>query len=173
MPARPPLDEGRLEEAAGHFEAALPHFNGVELHAALAAIDLRLGRWQRAADQLKTILARRNKFSDEDRAAVQAYLGPIERLPLLLGKADLELGRFAEVPPLVEMLKAGKQEPAAIDLLVAYHERRGEKQEAADELSAGRAKYPADFNLLLAEIKMLKDQSQEDASDRPLAEVCR
>ncbi len=156
------LNEGQLDEAAGHFEAALPQFDDVELRAALAAIDLRLGRWKQAAEQLKIVLAQRNKFERSDRAVVQRFLGTVEQLPQLLGKADLELGRYGEVPPLVAMLKAGKQEPAAIDLLAAYHQRRGEQQQAADELRAGRAKYPADYGLLLAEIKMLKAQSQED-----------
>jgi len=155
------LNEGRLEEAASHYEAALLQLDSVELRAALAAIDLRLERWDRAAEQLKSVLARRNKFSDEDRAAVQWYLGAIEQIPLLLGKADLARGHYGEVPPLVEMLKADKQEPAAVDLLVAYHARRGEQREAARDLSEGRAKYPADFSLLLAEVRMLKAESQE------------
>lgn len=159
---RAALGEGRLDEAAGHFEAALPQFDEVELHAALAAIDLRLGRWKQAAEQLKTVLARQNKFSDADRAAVQRHLGAIEQLPLLLGKADVELKHYGEVPPLIEMLKAGKQEPAAIELSAAYHQRREEQREAVAELSAGRAKYPADFGLLLAEIGMLQAQSQDD-----------
>ena len=136
------LSEGRLDEAAAHFEAALPQFDDVKLRAALAGIDLRLGRWQQAAEQLKVIIARCDpkyrvpRFSDSDRAIVQRFLGAGEQLPLLLGNADLELGRYGEVPPLVEMLKAGKQEPAAIELLAAYHQRRGEQRAAADELSA-------------------------------------
>jgi tetratricopeptide (TPR) repeat protein len=157
------LEEGRWEEAANHISAALPAFDGtVELHAALAGICLRLGRWERAADELKIVLAGRDAISDEERPAIERHLGAMERIPALLGDAQLALGRYAEVPPLVGMLTAGGQEPAALRLLVAYHSRRGERTQAARYLSEGREKHPHDFGLLLEEVKMLRAQSAED-----------
>ena len=162
-PAKSPLAEGRLEDAASHFADALPQFDeSIELHAALAAVCLRLDRWGGAAGCLKTILARRKGFRQEDIAAVLRHLGPIETLPLLLGEADLALGRYGEVPALAEKLKAAHQEAAALQLLIAYHVRRGEQGEAARRLSEGLAKYPNDFGLLLAEVRMVQARSGDN-----------
>ncbi|MBN2577851.1 MAG: tetratricopeptide repeat protein [Pirellulales bacterium] len=156
-------NEGRLEEAVGHWAAALPQFDeSIELHAAQAAACLFLERWEAAARELQILLARSEKMKGVDRAAVREFLGPVEKLPLLLGKARLMLKHDADVPPLIKKLAEAHQEAAALQLQVEYHVRRGEFEQADRYLQEGRTKYPGNFSLVLTEIQTIKRKSGEN-----------
>jgi tetratricopeptide (TPR) repeat protein len=168
------LNEGRLEDAARHFQVAHPRFAGSSfVPAAMAGICLRLRRFDQAVPLLKAVIGRRDNMNQEERAWVQRQLTRPEQLELFLGLSYLALKQYDEVPALVEDLRSRGAEPAAVYLLASYHTERGEPQEAAQCLQEGRRKHPSNLGLLLEEIKALRAQSKDAQAEARLQQFVK
>jgi len=165
------IREGRMQQALDHVKFTRKQAGLTwRVQVLLARIHLELSHWREALTYLDFVEKAYDAKPKQEQAWVAEFLGVPPQITLSRARACLELNRLDDAMQQLDLLQATSQEPDALRLLYAYHQRQGDMAQARQVLDGARQKYPRDLGLLLAEIGHMRSTGLADQATQLLRE---
>ncbi len=155
--------QGRHEKALNHYEAARRELGDTVLvRIALGNTYLAVRRWEEALGHLSALHGHYQRFTHEERAWAEQYLGTEAAVDFGELRAKLALGDWEGAQDHLRQLKGTPLEPNGWLMAVAYLWTKKELDQAVALLNDARRKFPADLNLARFQLFVYAQTNHQD-----------